>query len=204
MSTPNDSSVSSERSFFRRLTSETLKRDCVEARDHPGEQPLHAVHPRAFPAEVIADLQDVQFPHPGRDRRRRGPDAAACPRWPTTAPACRRRSRAPGPSLRTTAPAPTTAPSPMRHAVEDLGPRAEPRARADGHALGSPALRRAPARRIAEVVIAANQVAVGRQQRVATDSHAAGGEQFAVEADVRAVRRSRCRRSCTTGSCSGR
>ena len=33
----------------------------VEARNHPGEEPLDAVHPRSFPAEVIADLQDVQL-----------------------------------------------------------------------------------------------------------------------------------------------
>ncbi len=32
----------------------------VEARNHPAEQPLDAVHPRSLPAEVIADLQDVQ------------------------------------------------------------------------------------------------------------------------------------------------
>jgi hypothetical protein len=32
----------------------------VEARDHPGEQPLDAVHARAFPAQVVADVEDVQ------------------------------------------------------------------------------------------------------------------------------------------------
>jgi hypothetical protein len=32
----------------------------VEARNHPAEEPLDAVHPRALPTEVIADLQDFQ------------------------------------------------------------------------------------------------------------------------------------------------
>src|SRR4029079_4991477 len=32
----------------------------IEAGDHPAEEPLDAVHPRAFPAEVIAHLKDVQ------------------------------------------------------------------------------------------------------------------------------------------------
>ena len=35
----------------------------IEAGNHPAEEPLHAVHAGAFPAEVIADLQDVEFPH---------------------------------------------------------------------------------------------------------------------------------------------
>ena len=32
----------------------------IEPRDHPREQALDAVHPRSFPAKVIADLQHVE------------------------------------------------------------------------------------------------------------------------------------------------
>ena len=35
----------------------------VESRNHPREQALHAVHARSFPAEMIADLQDVDLSH---------------------------------------------------------------------------------------------------------------------------------------------
>ena len=74
MSIPSASRVSSERSFFRRLTSETLKRVAVEPRDHPAEQPLDPVHPRPLPAEVVADLKDVEryAPIPGGPPSRSG------------------------------------------------------------------------------------------------------------------------------------
>ena len=32
----------------------------IKAGNHPGEQTLHTVHPRAWPAQVVADLDDVQ------------------------------------------------------------------------------------------------------------------------------------------------
>jgi hypothetical protein len=32
----------------------------VETRDHPCEKPLHSVDPRSFPAEMIANLKDVE------------------------------------------------------------------------------------------------------------------------------------------------
>src|SRR3712207_9276839 len=35
----------------------------VESRDHPGEETLHAVHSRAFPSKVVADVNDVQTCH---------------------------------------------------------------------------------------------------------------------------------------------
>ena len=57
---PNSSSVSAERSFLRRLISETLIALLVEARDHPRKQALDAVHARPLPAEVIADVDHVE------------------------------------------------------------------------------------------------------------------------------------------------
>jgi hypothetical protein len=53
-----------ERLFRQIFLAQTDERDAetvgVEARNHPAEQALDAVHPRSFPAEVIADLQHVQ------------------------------------------------------------------------------------------------------------------------------------------------
>src|SRR5207237_455501 len=69
--------------------------------DHPREQALDAVHPRSLPAEVIADLQDVQpIAHAG------------CPRWPTMRAGMPTAIDAAGTSPRTTAPAPMMARSP--------------------------------------------------------------------------------------------
>ena len=145
----------------------------VEARDHPREQPLHPVHARPFPAEVIADLQDVELaarvrsaPAPARRGR-----AWTASRRPTT-----RAGIADGDgagaaiSSRTTAPAPTIAPIADRDAVENLGAGAEPRALANRarRATWRPCSSTGT-RRIAEVVVAADQVAVRREQRVAPD-----------------------------------
>ena len=64
-----------ERLFREVLLAQTDERDAetvgVEARNHPAEQALDAVHPRSFPAEVIADLQHVQqsWTHCLRKRR---------------------------------------------------------------------------------------------------------------------------------------
>ena len=164
---PSESSVSSDRSFLRRLTSDDVVPRRVEARNHPGEQALDAVHARPFPARVIADLQDVELA-PVR--------AAATGR--------RRSARA----------AARGADDPRRHADGDRAGRhglAHDRAGADDRAVadrrrrrGSSRRRRArrprrsatPARhaallehrprRIAEVVVAADHVAVGGEQRV--------------------------------------
>ena len=35
----------------------------VEAGDHPRKEPLDPMHPRAFPPEVVANLQDFDFGH---------------------------------------------------------------------------------------------------------------------------------------------
>jgi hypothetical protein len=56
MSTPIDSSVSSDEVLLAEADSDTLYARGRSA-DHPREQPLDAVHPRSLPAEVIADLQ---------------------------------------------------------------------------------------------------------------------------------------------------
>ncbi len=58
---PNESSVSSDRSFSPQADQRDVVARRIEARDHPAEQPLDAVHPRPLPAEVIADLQHVQL-----------------------------------------------------------------------------------------------------------------------------------------------
>ena len=94
-----------------------------------------------------------------------------------------------GTSSRTTAPAPTTARSPDADAVEDLGARADPRAVTD---RSTPDDLRPCSRTgcdgIREIVIAADDVGVGRHQRIAGPMRdAARGEHLAVEADVRAV-----------------
>ena len=53
-----------ERVFGQILPAQADQRDVearlVEARNHPREQALHAVHARPLPAEVIADVDDVQ------------------------------------------------------------------------------------------------------------------------------------------------
>ena len=97
---PSASSVSSDRSFLRRLTSDTLKRAGIEAGDHPREQALDAVHARPFPAEVIADLKDVELA------------------WPSDHP-CSRPPR----------PRPLPDPTARRHADGDRPIAAPPRAR---------------------------------------------------------------------------
>ena len=33
----------------------------IEAGDHPAKQALYAVHPRALPAQMVADLENVQY-----------------------------------------------------------------------------------------------------------------------------------------------
>src|SRR5262252_2506246 len=74
-----------------------------------------------------------------------------------------------------------------RDAVEDFRARAEPRAVADRDAGRPPRLIEHGARRIGEVVIAADHVAVGGHQHPPADRDAARREHFAVEAEVRAV-----------------
>ena len=74
-----------------------------------------------------------------------------------------------------------------RHAVEDLGARAQPCAGADPHARRGPRLLEDRARRVGEVVIAADDVAIRGEQGVAADPDLAGREDLTVEADVRAV-----------------
>ena len=68
---------------------------------------------------------------------------------------------------RTTAPAPMTAPSPIVDAVEDLRARAQPGAVADRDAGRRARLLEHRLRRIGEVVVAADDVAVRGHQRVA-------------------------------------
>jgi hypothetical protein len=70
-------------------------------------------------------------------------------------------------------------------AVEDLGPGAEPHAVANDDPGGPPRLREHRRRRIREVMIAADDVPVRSHQDVGAERHTAGGEQLAIEADVR-------------------
>jgi hypothetical protein len=56
---PNCSSVSSE-ILLPQADERHVEAARVEARDHPREQPLHAVHARPFPPQVVADVDDVQ------------------------------------------------------------------------------------------------------------------------------------------------
>ena len=63
-----------ERLFREVLLSQADQRDtetvAVEPRNHPAEEALDAVHPRPFPPEVVADLEDVQRSvHSGRCSR---------------------------------------------------------------------------------------------------------------------------------------
>ena len=173
----------------------------VEPRDHPGEEPLHAVHARALPAEVIADLQDVQLATAPRRGSRAAAPGLACRR---SAPGCRPRSPRPAPPRARPPPAPTTARSPIvtpsrifapapSHAPAPMSTPADRRACVSTGRDGSP-----------EIVVAADHIAVGRDERVAADAHAARRKHLAVEPDVRPVVRARCRRSCTTGWCCGR
>ena len=60
---PRLSSVSSERSRFAQADQRDVEPRSVEARNHPREQPLDPVHAGAGPAEVIADVDDVQLAH---------------------------------------------------------------------------------------------------------------------------------------------
>ena len=61
-----------ERVFGQILLAQADQRDVeprrVEARNHPREQPLDAVHARSFPAEVIADVDDVETSRTHRGR----------------------------------------------------------------------------------------------------------------------------------------
>ena len=185
MSMPSASSVSSERSFLRRLTSETSKRVGIEARDHPREQPLHAVHARSFPSEVIADLQNADLIQAGSVT---GASVARFSRQvhPTTRAGTPTAVARSGTDSRTTAPAPTTALAPISTPSSTFAP-------APSHAP-SPTVMPADLRAcsstgrdgVAEVVVAADEIAVRRNQRVAPDPHAARRENLAIEADVRA------------------
>src|SRR5204863_6038233 len=105
----------------------------IEARDHPAEEPLDAVHARPLPAEVIADLEDVQLSRVQRcPTTRAGMPTAIAPSGTasrTTAPAPTiARSPTVTPS-RSLAPAPSQAPSPM---VTPLDRRACARIGCDG------------------------------------------------------------------------
>src|SRR5580765_1455885 len=73
------------------------------------------------------------------------------------------------------------------HAVKNLGAGAHPDAVADRHAGGGAGLLEDRLRRVREVVIAADHVAVCRHQHAPADGDPARREHFAVEADVDAV-----------------
>src|SRR4029453_10425680 len=96
-----------ERLFRQVLLTQADQRDveaaAIEARNHPREEPLHAVQPRAFPAEVIAHLEHVQ-------RTAHAPAFSA--RVPTTRAGTPTAIACAGTSAFTTAPAPTIASSP--------------------------------------------------------------------------------------------
>ena len=72
-------------------------------------------------------------------------------------------------------------------AVEDFRAGAQPRTVTDRDAGRDPRLLNDRPRGIAEIVIAADEIAVRRKQRVSADAHAARRKDLAVEADVRAV-----------------
>ncbi len=95
--------------------------------------------------------------------------------------------------------------SPRRDAVEHLRPRPEPHVRRRGRSprdvrgcsmTGTSGL--------FELMAAADEVGVGREETVAADRDRRAGEDLRVEADVRRGLRGRCRRPCTRGSCRGR
>ncbi len=77
----------------------------IEPGNHPGEQTLHAVHARAFPAEMIADLEHANH--------------ARVPTIRAGTPTAVARS---GTASRTTAPAPITACAPMMTPSRTLTP----------------------------------------------------------------------------------
>ena len=171
-----------ERLLGQVLLSQADQRDVeagrVEPRDHPREQALDAVHARAFPPQVIAHLQDVQSPaHAG----------ACCARDPTTLAGTPTAMARGGTSAVTTAPAPTMASAPIVDAVEHLRAGAQPGPGAHRHAGGAaPLLEHRPAG-VLPVVVAADDVAVGRQQRARAQLDARRRENLAVEADVGAL-----------------
>ena len=74
-----------------------------------------------------------------------------------------------------------------RDAIQDLRACAQPDADADVDPRRPARLVQHRLPVIGEVVIAADQVRVRRDERVGTDAHAAGGKQLAIEPDVRAV-----------------
>src|SRR4029453_9693172 len=98
-----------ERLFREVLLAQADERDfesfAIEARDHPGKQPLPAVHPRSFPPEVIADLQN--------------PNHTRVPTTLAGIPTAVARS---GTESRTTAPAPMTACAPTSTPSSTLAP----------------------------------------------------------------------------------
>ena len=153
----------------------------IEARNHPREQPLHAVHARPFPSEVIADLQNANLVHEAR-------------RLPLTAYAFTDNSRRDadgggtlGDRFADDGAGADDGVGANVDAVQYLRARAKPRAVADGDAGRFARLLEHRTRGIAEVVIAADQVAVRGDQRVAPDPHAARRENLAIEADVGAI-----------------
>ena len=73
------------------------------------------------------------------------------------------------------------------HAVENFRPGADPGAGSDVHAGRRPRLREHRARRIGEIVVAADDVTVRGHQDAGADRDPARRKHFAVEADVGAV-----------------
>ena len=122
--------------------------------------------------------------HPGRDARP--------------------RSRPSGRSAFTTAFAPTTTSLPMRTPSstfapvpsQTLSPSAMPREVRGWSMTATPAR--------LELVAAADEVGLRREEAVRAHRHARAREDLAVEAEVARGRRARCRRPCRRGSCRGR
>ena len=74
-----------------------------------------------------------------------------------------------------------------RHAVEHFRASTQPRACADGHTRGAPRLCQDAFVRIADIMVAADEITVRGQERVASDPHHARGKHLAVETNVHAV-----------------
>ncbi len=151
---------------------------------------------------MIADLEDVQLPLgggtlPGHDRAGTLAVADDPSRHADGNRAC-------GNGIPDDGARPDDRPVADADTVEQLGACTEPRAFADVHASRHASLLEHGNIRIAEIVIAADQVAIRRDQRVAADANAAGGKELAVEADVGAIFDRRCRRPCRTECCSCR
>ena len=92
-----------------------------------------------------------------------------------------------GRSAFTTAPAPTTAWLPMRSAVEHLGSGAEPHVVSEHDAARRARLVDHGRICALELVAAADQVDLRREQGVRADRHARAREDLAVEAEVRVI-----------------